>query len=50
MVFMKNTTWEPKKLIVIFLNDYLSVSAVMFCKEFLAYAEHIDKSAFLCNP
>ena len=26
------------------------VSAVMFCKQYLAYAVHIDRSAFLCNP
>ena len=32
------------------LATYLSVSAVMFCKQFLAYAVHIDGSAFLCNP
>ena len=31
-------------------NAYLSVSAVMFCKQFLACAVHIDRSAFLCNP
>ena len=31
-------------------NAYLSVSAVMFCKQFLAYAVDIDGSAFLCNP
>ena len=31
----------PKNLFF-FLNAYLSVSAVMFCKQFLAYAVHID--------
>ena len=31
-------------------NVYLSVSAVMFCKQFLAYTLHIDESAFLGNP
>ena len=31
-------------------NANLSVSAVMFCKQFLAYAVHIDGSAFLCYP
>ena len=31
-------------------NSYLSVSAVVFCKQFLVYAVHIDGSAFLCNP
>ena len=31
-------------------NSYLSVSAVVFCKQFLTYAVHIDESAFLCNP
>ena len=33
-----------------FLNAYLSVSAVMFCKQFLTYTVHIDESAILCNP
>ena len=31
-------------------NVYLSVSAVMFSEQFLAYAVHIDKSAFSCYP
>ena len=31
-------------------NVYLSVSAVMLCKLFLAYTVQIDRSAFLCNP
>ena len=31
-------------------NAYLSVSAVMFCKQFLAYAVRMGWSAFLCNP
>ena len=34
----------------VFFNAYLSVSAVMFCKQFLAYPVHIDRSAFSCNP
>ena len=29
---------------------FFSVSAVMFCRQYLAYAEHIDMSAFLFNP
>ena len=40
---------NPKKYIY-FFNAYLSVSAVMFCKQFLAYAVHIDRFVFLCNP
>ena len=40
---------SKKKSIVFFLNAYLSVSAVMFCKQFSAYAVHIDRSAFLWN-
>ena len=48
-VFTRTTAWKlPPKLI--FLNAYLSVSAVMFGKQFLAYEVHIDRSAFLCNP
>ena len=35
------TAWEQNN---IFLNAYLSVSAVVFCKQFLAYAVHIDES------
>ena len=31
-------------------NAYLSISAVMFCKQFLAYTVHIGWSAFLCDP
>ena len=31
-------------------NTYLNVSAVMYCKQFLAYTVHIDRSVFLCNP
>ena len=31
-------------------NAFPSVSAVMFCGQFLAYTVHIDRSAFLCNP
>ena len=31
-------------------NAYLSVSAVMFYKEFLAYTLNIDRSAFSCYP
>ena len=31
-------------------NAYFSVSAVVFCKQFLAYTVHIDVSAFLSNP
>ena len=27
----------------------LSVSVVLFCKQFLAYIVHIDESAFLSN-
>ena len=30
------------KKMIFFLNDYLSVSAVMFCKQRLAYTVHID--------
>ena len=32
------------------INAYLSVPAVMFCKQFLSYVVYIDWSAFLCNP
>ena len=40
---------ETQKLI--FFNANLSVSAVMFCKQFfLAYTVHIDWSSFLSNP
>ena len=28
-------------------NANLSVSPIMFCKQFIAYREHIDRSAFL---
>ena len=28
----------------------LSVSAVVFCKQFLAYTVDVDESAFLSNP
>ena len=31
-------------------HAYLTVFAFMFCKQFLAYTAHIDRSAFLCNP
>ena len=37
-------------MIVLLKNAYLSVFAIMFCKQVLAYAVHIDRSAFLCNP
>ena len=33
---------NPKKLIFFKKNAYLSVSAVMFCKQFLAYTVRID--------
>ena len=29
--------------------NFLNVSAVMFCKQFLAYTVHIDESALLIN-
>ena len=38
---------EIKKFHFIKKNAYLSVSAVMFCKQFLAYTVHIDRSAFI---
>ena len=31
-------------------NSYLSVSAVVICKQILAYTVLIDKSAFFSNP
>ena len=46
------TAWEPEKWLLIVLKyilSYLSVSAVMFCEQFLAFAVHIDRSDFLCN-
>ena len=39
-----------KKLFSYKKNAYLSVSAVMFCKQILAYNVYIDGSAFLYNP
>ena len=48
-VFTSTTAWKPKKLDFIKINACLSVSAVMFCKQFLAYTVHIDASAFLCH-
>ena len=42
------STETPKKMF--FLNAHLTVYAVMFCKQFLAYTVHIDMSAFLYNP
>ena len=37
-LFTSTTAWEPKKKnFFFFLNAYLSVSAVMFCEQFLAY-------------
>ena len=41
------TAWEPKKLIVFSKNAYFNVSAVLFCKQFSAYAVYIDRCAFL---
>ena len=39
-----------QKKIVFLKYAYLSVYAVMFCEQFLAYTVHIDRSAFSCNP
>ena len=47
-VFTSTTAWKTKRMI--FLNAYLSVFAVVFCKQFLAYTVHTDWSAFSCNP
>ena len=42
---------ETQKIDILYRkNAYLSVSAVMFYKQFLAYTVHIDGSAFLYNP
>ena len=44
--FTSTTAWKPKNdfFFFFFLKEeaYLSVSAVMFCKQFLDYAVHID--------
>ena len=40
----------PKNLATFIKNAYLSVSAVIFCEQFLAYIVHIGRSAFLSNP
>ena len=49
-VFTSTTAWKPKKNWFSFSkNAFLSVSAVLFCKQFLAYTVHIDRSAFLCD-
>ena len=40
---MEYCTETPK---IDFLNAYLSLSAVMFCKQFLAYTVYIDMSVF----
>ena len=42
---LKNDFIKKKKK-----NAYLSVSAVVFCIQFLAHTVHIDRSAFLSNP
>ena len=42
-VFTSTTAWEPKTLILFKKKHaYLSVSAVMFCKQFLAFTVHIN--------
>ena len=43
---------ETQKIVCLLkkMLTYLSVSAVMFCKQFLVYTMHIDRSGFLCNP
>ena len=41
------TMETQKKIEFLFKNAYFCVSAVMFCKQFLAYLVHIDRSAFL---
>ena len=38
---MSFISWEAKNMILL-RKKTLSVSAVMFCKQFLAYAVHID--------
>ena len=38
------------RLVIIPLVPGEKVSAVMFCKQFLAYVVHIDRTAFLYNP
>ena len=40
---------ETQKWIFFFKNANLCVSAVMFCKQVLAYTVHIVRSPFLCN-
>ena len=45
-VFTSTTTWKPKLFFLLFSNAYLSVSAVMLCKQFLAYTAYIDGSAY----
>ena len=50
-VFTSTMEWKPKNLILLRKKHaYLSFSAIMFCKQFLAYSVPIDKSAFLYNP
>ena len=41
---------ETHKIDCLKKNAYLSVSAVMFYNQFLAYTVYIDRSAFLYNP
>ena len=44
------TAWEPEKLLFLEELAYISVSEVMFCKQFLAYIVNTDGSAFSCDP
>ena len=49
-VITRNTAWEQKENIFFKKIAYLSVSAVVFREQFLAYAVRIGRSAFLCKP
>ena len=41
------TAWESKNLVSsIKKSSYFNVSAIMFCKQFLAYTVHVDGPAF----
>ena len=48
--YLKKNLIFSQKIDLNLKNANLSVSAVMFCKQFLAYAVYIDGSAFLCYP
>ena len=49
--FHESYSMETQKFAFINIKHaYLSVFAFMFCKQCLAYATHIDGSAFLCYP